>query len=91
MVIYLFSLPRPTRAITKVHCRTGARGSSGCSWTVTVRLERLQKRGWSGKRLEEAFQDAELLRKLVARRVDTGKLSTGGVAEQVLLWLSEAS
>ncbi len=68
----------------------------GLEWLLldcadNVRLERLQRRGWSGKRLEEAFQDADMLRKTVARRVDTGKLTPDEVAEQVLLWLTETS
>ena len=68
----------------------------GLEWLLldcadSVRLERLQLRGWSGERLREAFQDAAVLRKLVLRRVDTGNLSPDKVAEQVLRWLDKTS
>ncbi len=67
----------------------------GLEWLLldcadNVRLERLQRRGWQGKRLEEAFQDADVLRKMIARRVDTG-MTPDEVAEQVLTWLKETS
>lgn len=69
---------------------------SGLEWLLLdcdddTRLARLQRRGWEEARSGEALQDAAVLRALVSRRIDTGKLSPEEVAERVLVWLKETS
>lgn len=52
-----------------------------------TRRARLQARGWTGARLDEAMGDARALRQQVPARIDTGKATPGETAAQVLLWL----
>lgn len=53
-----------------------------------IRLARLGQRvDWTDERVAEAMEDAAILRGLVERRLDTGKLTPDEVAQAILEWV----
>lgn len=59
--------------------------------TDDIRRERLIERpGWTTAMVEEALNDAHILRQTVRDKIDTGLLAPDEVAERIHDWLNQS-
>lgn len=54
----------------------------------TRRTRLAHRPGWTETMIADALADADLLRQMIPHQIDTGRLSLGEVAAQVVAWLS---